>query len=288
MRRFLAILTLLLLLGGTSFAWVTSTLTGGGVPSGAASYCSGITWPVLTSPDFTLDFDHTTDTKDACVVGDTTEDGECVPTAGCATDTIIDATPPATSPGSGGNALDVTGGIFYRWYASNTSQNYMDSTDGELILTFYYATYGGTDTGLFIATGDSSNGFEFFLDTVEDIYVRWEDSGDDTTVQTGCSVGGNIAKWIQLHFQWDITRCTQGDGNCADAGEDEFACRTRVYDAGWGAWTAWQNETSGEDFGAFATAIGTNGIRYGTHGLESHDIHLDDLEIKKTYSSWKP
>ena len=246
-------------------------------------YCSGISWPTLS--DFTLDFDHTTDDKTSCGTNDE---------VGTLSNATI-ATPTLSSPGSGGDCLlaDATGDII----TFDNDGAYFTSQYGEIYLLVKLAGNNAADYDIInIIETAAEDRLEFIIEGtgLPSIYIESNNSG---TIQVG--TGGSFdfdnyyGDWVQVHIQWDSTRCT--DGTCDGAGEDECRMRFRVddnrdgdfSDGGVEDWSSWFAETSATNLDTWAAEPTTGDIKFGiVFGTHNENIEIDDIEISNSQPSW--
>lgn len=282
MRKYLF---LLLLIPSVCYGW-GSMVPCSNVPGQTASgtYCDGVSWNTLT--DFTLDFDHTDDSKNACISG------------GTETGTLTSATvttPGTASPLSGGGALYADGSTHKIEFDNSTP--YFDSQYGEIKISFNVAAMLSVNQNICYIAGDSDNKFLIYAASNDSLYWLWEDNNAGNKSFYIENVINNYAgDWIQLHIKWDTTRCTDGDGNCADstangdwtqAGEDELCMQYRVddnqdgdfSDGGAENWSSWTCESSTYDYEEWAAEPGNDEVDFGSGSDYDQATYIDDVEI---------
>jgi len=128
----------------------------------------------------------------------------------------------------------------------------------------------------------------------------WEDTdnggitlnGDATDLDTACGGGACYGYWATIRLRWDTTRCTQGDGNCADAGEDEL-CYQFVVDSDKDgsfadeSFATWDCEVSTTDLEAWTAEPTTDDYKFGlSSATYSVDLYTDDVEITPAKPTW--
>lgn len=281
MRKILIAL-LLLLFAMPAHADMNGYIAGsGGV---AVDYCTTQTWATLTS--FKLDFDHTSDTKTACLASGTQVGVDAAST------TIANPSPTTTGIGSGGNALSPdTAGDYIHF--DNTS-SILKTQYGEMYIKFKYDNNGGATYYIFtINPASSTERFYLYVDLSGNVTTLWEDNNHGQLTLTAIDADGYYGDWVQVHIKWDTTRCT--DGTCDGVGEDELCIRARVDanndgdfgDGGAEDWAAWVCETSATDLAAWATEPTTDSLQFGLIlGTYDVGIHIDDVEISNAQPSW--
>jgi len=252
--------------------------------AGGGDYCSGQSWNSFTN--FRLDFDHTTDNKNACLSSGTE--------TGALTSATV-ATPGLASPGSGGDALLCDGDDHY--IAFDNSGTYFQSQYGELKFLVYLAGDNTDNQTIFRIQEVASQ--DLLLLTLKGdglVTLRWEDNNQGTIDTIGAinnDLDDYYGDWVQIHVQWDTTRCT--DGTCDGVGEDELQARSRVddnrdgdfNDGGNENWTAWHGESSAIDFGAWSAEPTTDDFKFGiSYGTQNQNIYIDDVEISYSQPTW--
>lgn len=251
--------------------------------AGAAEHCSGISWNTFAS--FALDFDNET-AEQAC---ESAGDGE----TGVLTNATV-ATPGLVSPGSGGDALLCDGDTHYIDFDNSTP--FFRSVYGELMAKIL-VTVATTAEDIVIQIQQVAyqDRLQTYVAATGIIYCRWEDNDSGAVEVSGPDTDLYIGDWIQIHIKWDTTRCTQGDGNCGDANEDEFCMRYRVDDnrdgdfgdGGAEDWSAWTCEASTLDLEVWSAEPTTDDFLFGIVGAtHSQTIYVDDIEISYAQPSW--
>ena len=237
---------------------------------GKPSYCDSLSWtPIIASPSFTLDFDHTTAGETSCGTND--EIGSL------SSATIGDAA--VANPGSDGNVLIVAG-------ANNTitfdnSGTYFASTSGEMVVTFALkADNIDADQEIvsIIGVADQDR-LVLRLNDDENAILVWEDhnGGGETVVSTDLS--SYIGDWVQIHARWDTAKGSDefcgnwridanGDGDYSDGGVED-----------WNGWTCDATNNS-----AWATEPGENDIIIGSLANHDQDVEIDDVEFASSAS----
>lgn len=283
MKTCLRVLMVVLVFSSSGYARVR--LLQAPVGGGPAEHCSGIAWNTLTQ--FALDFDNETP-EQTC---ESASDGE---TGVLSANTTI-VTPALVSPGSGGDALFVNGdseNIIF-----DNAGTYFASQYGEL---YFLMQLAGDNTEQDYIILIEEVGFQDYLrvrlNTAGTIGITWEDNNSGSvSITLTVDLDNHYGDWAQIHLKWDTTRCTQGDGNCADAGEDELAGRMRVddnrdgdfNDGGAEDWTAWTLETSDIDLEAWVAEPTTDDFEFGiATATYTQNIYIDDVEITPSQPSW--
>jgi hypothetical protein len=260
------------------------SVSGGGVPAAAGGFCASQSWNTLT--DFSVDFDHTTDNKQACY---NASDGE----VGTLNNSATIATPGTIGPVSGGDA--VLSDADQRFIDFDNDTPYFDSKWGELYFTFLVTGDNTEEDCILNINHDANNRLRLYISASGAMSLLWEDNSAGNINIGGADVDDTSADWIQVHIKWDTTRCTDGDGNCGDANEDEVAMRWRIDDnrdgdfgdGGNEDWSAWEVESSTKDAAIWATEPGANDVILGIWGAtHTVNIYVDDLEISKSQPSW--
>jgi hypothetical protein len=266
-------------------AWMNLSVSGSGVPA-AAGFCASQSWNTLT--DFSVDFDHTTDNKQACYDA---SDGE----VGVLNNGATIATPPTVSPVSGGDAVLANGDSRYIDFDNDTP--YFNSQYGEIYFTVYLAGNNtGADYFLYISH-DGNNKLNFQISSTGAFYVVWEDnSGGNASTTGGPDFDDYYGDWLQFHVKWDTTRCQDAGDTCdGGAADEELGFRYRIDDnrdgdfddGGVEDWSAFIYEQSALRFDAWAAEPGDGDIKAGlTTATYSENIYVDDLEISKSQPSW--
>jgi hypothetical protein len=253
------------------------------VGGGEGTYCEGITWPILSSPSFTLDFDHTDDEKKSC---GTNEE------VGVFDNGTIVAPPYAMNQAgsSGGNALRIDSGedIYF-----DNDGGYLVSTSGTIsLLLLQTATPSNDDNKFDLVYDEFADQIRFFETNSDDLVVEIEGTNQGPVSVTGEDIGAHDGKWIQVQIRWDAGRCAAAP--CTDGGEDEVCIRSRVDDnsdgefAGGGAedWVAWACDTDTDDYTTWTFEAGSNDIRFGqSFDASSSFFFLDDIEIESS-ATW--
>jgi len=233
-----------------------------------ADYCDSLSWtPIASSPEFTLDFDHTTAGETSCGTNDE------VGTLSSAT--IGDAA--VANPGSDGNVLIVAG-------ANNTitfdnSGTYFASTSGEIVVTFALkADNIDADQYLIYITGVADEDrLSLRLNSDENLVVAWEDNNTHSASVPTVDLSSYIGDWVQIHVRWDVTK-----------GSDEFCVNWRIdangdgdySDGGVETWDGWTCDT--DDLSAWAVEPGENDIVIGSLANHDQDVEIDDIEIESS------
>ena len=256
---------------------VADSVIRGPIMAAAGDYCSGTAWNTLTS--FRLDFDHTTDTKTACTAGGTE--------LGATTGTPGIANPSPVSPGSGANAIvpDATA----EYITFSNSGTYFTSKWGEFKLLCNLAGNNANDyTLLSIVQTAYEDRIQFLIQASGLPLCIWEDNnnGTQTCGMATFDMDSYYGKWVQFHIRWDTTRCA-GSPPCDAAGEQELGIRARVYDGGWGAWSAWEYNSTAVDLHQWAAEPTTNDFKFGlVEGAFDAAVWVDDVEISNAQPSW--
>ena len=282
------IVLLLLLLVSPAWAFSPAIQAVVGSSGAATDYCAGTTWNTFTA--FRLDFDHTTDTKTACLASGT-QVGELSGTPGI-------STPLPLSIGSGGNALITAATDEHILF--DASPTILKSQYGELMVKLNYAGNSAANYIPFYAVGvTGQDRLLLYIDSSGATTVVFEDHNHGDVSASIVDLDGYYGDWILIHAKWDTTRCTDGtcnsstaNGNWTQAGEDELCVRYKVdanNDGSWDAdWSAWSCETSAIDMGSFASEPGVGGIQVGLaeiSGVFDVSVMVDDLEISITQPS---
>ena len=251
-------------------------IVSGGAPV-VADFCAAQAWNTLTN--FRLDFDHTTDTRTACLTSGTE--------LGALTTATI-TTPAAASPGSGGNALSC--GASPANIALGNSGGYFASQYGTIYFLFLLEGDNTAEHYIFdVIQTPAEERLQLYIEATGKIGVVAEGSNDGAVPRTTTvfDVDSYYNKWIQANIRWDSTRCTGGSGNCADAGEDEVCIRFRVYDGSWGEWTTWECDADADDLPAWDVEPGAGEIKIGINGgTYAQKLWIDDVEISNAKPSW--
>lgn len=274
MKRYLLILLLLILFASPLYAGQIMRGSGGA----PASFCDSQTWNTFTA--FRFDGDNTDDNLYACLTSGTETGG--------LTNSATLGSPPVAQPvgSSGGNALICDGDTKYILFNNGTS--YFNSAYGEAKFLIMVDSNPADDQILNFVTTLNEDNIQIRLTDAGYFGGVFEDHNNGPVTIAAVNtldVDSYYDLWIQVHAKWDTTRCTDGtcnsstaNGDWTQAGEDEFCIRARVYNGGWGAWTAWFCETSATDLGTFTTEptvvkLGNAGYAVGT------TTWFDDLEI---------
>lgn len=286
----IALLLLPSLAWGQEYARMNPYILGGG--GSAADYCASQTWNTFTA--FRLDFDHTTDTKTACLVS-----GSQV---GVDNGSSSISNPSPVSPGSGGNAIlpDESGDYIH----FDNSASIFKSEYGEIKALINYPNNSTTSIRVFHALGVANQDYlSIEVNPNGFACVVWEDHNRD--ILYSCilvDLDSYYGKWAQVHVKWDTTRCASGacnvdsrSGDWTQAGDDELCIRIRVdanadgdfADGGVENWSAWSCDTNNDkDLQSFASEPGQDSIRIGyTGGTYDYPIYVDDVEISVTQPS---
>lgn len=294
MKKKLIILLTLILLNIPIWCYAFGLMMAASVGGGAvpADYCSTQAWNTYTG--LSLDFDHTTDTKTACLAA-STELG--VTSAGSAISTPTPASPATSSVGSGANALVADATAEYINF-DNTAP-YIRSVYGSLMFKFLSLGNESADHPMIHIIGSANDYLQCVLESSGQLDARWKDNAGTlvTVIVTSSTydVDNNYNHWCQVMIEWDTTRCTQGDGNCADAGEDELKIKARYdsnddgdFDDGTAEnWSTYYSETSNVDMEVFSAEPGTDDVLFGLiSGTYASGFYFDDLEISYNQPSW--
>lgn len=270
--------SILLITAAFSSGETRTTFVGTETNLGAASdYCSGQSWQTLSG--FRLDFDHTTDSKIACLLSGTST-GEAVGAPAFST----------TSPaciGSGGNVLIAdASGEYLQFDVSNV---FFNSKYGEIYFKIKNDGNNTTDIQILNIIG-IANQDRLQISIVSNGYIQiyWEDNNAGTQSFNVVDTDGYYGDWIQVYLKWDVTRCT--DGTCDGAGEDEFCYGYRVDADNDGDWDSAFNmfcESSTYDFSEWAAEPGDDNLSLGfINGTFNFNISIDDLEISSAKPTW--
>jgi len=135
------------------------------------------------------------------------------------------------------------------------------------------------------------------LESVGSFTMGWEDNNNGEVENNIAAVDfdGHEGYWIKLHWKWDTTRCDDGiaDGQCGDAGEDEWCMRGLIdtdHDGSFDdeSWTAWDCEASTKNFKVWGSEPSANELQYGRsfNGTVDQNIYIDDIETSYAKPSW--
>jgi hypothetical protein len=255
------------------------------------TYCATASWQDYTYMSW--EGDHTDDTDRPCSEGGDGYDFTVTGTATIATPAQASPTT-ATATCTGGNALLVDSAGEYLDGTSEPGQfdkfimRLCGRIDGN-------GTGASGDTFLYAEQTAAQDLFHIWIDLSGQVHVTWEDDnagavsvGTGLDVDSGCGGANCYGHWWVVEVQMDPTRCTDGDGACNDAGEDEMSVRYVADTDDDGdfadeAWSAWVDESSDHDFDAWATdpskfCIGDYNSQY------TQDMFIDGVQFNQTFT----
>ena len=245
------------------------------------AYCDGVSWPILSNPSFTIDFDNTTDTRKSCF----TNEEQGVLTNGATIVSPAVATPTGGSYEgngvSGGNALLIDGNDEHIIF--NNDGSYFSSTSGEI--SFLVNLMGDNNSSDFLVGiyhADTTDEFNIIITEFGWLTIQWEGSNETLKAINLVDMDPyGYGKWFKVQVRWDT-----GLGDNSLCGR--YKVETTVGN-GWAAdFTSWNCD---HDITAFATEPGTSDIGFGMLDWQfdgdanNVDIYIDDIEIKSS-TSW--